>query len=213
MGQRLVVDIKKNNETLASIYYHWRAYFCSTIYELAKLSETILEAQKNNKNELEAILTMLETDEEYTRYYDGEKQIRSGGVRETDEDIQAAKELFPNRHIKRENVDRNCGIITFTKEGIEHFHDWEEGHADIHLDTHEICNNVDLDPDPFELETEYETDEDGEQYVANYFSGKVSINGKTCPVDAFDCTCESILELVDFMDKEFEEYRKNLPHT
>ena len=206
MGQRLVVDLVENGVVIAAVYYHWSAYFASTIDELANLSNAILKAEKENKNKLLSVIEMLEQEEEY-RHLDGTIEKRSGGICGTPEDMKAAETLFPDYKFKAENVDRNCGIISLTKEGIDNCHDWEEGHAEINLDTHEIINDVDIDPDPFELEAEY-TEEDGERYIDYYISGKVTINGRTCPIDAFDCTCETIIQLKDFMDKEYEIYRQ-----
>ena len=183
MGQRLVVDLIQNDKVVAAIYYHWSAYFASTIYELAKLSKAILKAEEENKDKLFAIIQMLEEDQVYQ--FMNEDKIRHGGVCGSNEEMEAAMKLFPNYIPKRENLNRNCGIISFTEEGIKDFHDWEEGHAEINLDTHEISNDVDLDPQPYTVD----------------IYGNVSINGKTSPVNAWDCDCESIIELFDFLDK------------
>jgi hypothetical protein len=60
MGQRLVIDLLENGERVASLYYHWSAYFVSTLDELAHLSRTILEAEKTGKDKILAIIEMLE---------------------------------------------------------------------------------------------------------------------------------------------------------
>ena len=209
MGQRLVVDIIQKDKVVAAIYYHWSAYFCSTIYELAKLSEAILKAQKEGKDKLLAVIECLEEEEEYTEY-NGNKRMRCGGVRGRPEEYEAAKRLYPNHIFKTEEVDRNCGLISFTEEGIDSFHSWSEGDASINLDTLEIENSVTLDPDPFEFKDAeaVNEDEDGCDYC--YYSGKIKINGRTSPVDAFDCNCESILELFDFMDKKYKIYKDKM---
>ena len=210
MGQRLVVQIIKNDKPIAAIYYHWSAYFASTIDELAKLSRAILDAKKHDKDELLAILDMLEQVKilHVPRIGGAVKdEIRRGGVVNKPEEIKAAQHMFPNREIKQEFIDRNNGLIAFTEQGIKDFMDWSEGDASINLDTLEICNEVNLDPYPFEFDAEYEEDEYGEQCVSRYLSGRITINEKTCPVDAFDCTCESILELHDFMNREYAVFR------
>ena len=211
MGQRLVIDLIKDDKVVAAVYYHWSAYFCSTIYELGKLSKAILKAEEKGKDKLFAVLQMLEQDEIHTQY-NGEHIVRRGGVCGKPEEIKAAAELFPN-YFPKTNVDRNCGLMAFTEEGIKDLHDWEEGHAEIDLDTLEITNNVDLDPEPFMFDATYCEDEYGYKYVEEFNSGKILINGKISPVDAFDCDCKSILELIDWMKKEYQILRAQNTET
>lgn len=204
MGQRLVVDLVQNDKVVAAIYYHWSAYFASTIFELTKLSKAILAAEKEGKDKVLSIIEMLETKEEH-KNYKGEIEVRCGGVRR--EELEFAKKMYPDHEFEHEHVSRNCGIIALTEEGIRNFNDWEEGLARINLATHEISNDVCLDPDPFELDADYEVDEYGFKYITRFNSGKITINGKSCDVDAFDCDCESIIKLAEFMDKEYRVYQ------
>lgn len=212
MGQRLVIDLVQNDKIVAAVYFHWSAYFSSTIYELARLSGVILNAEKTGKDKLLAIVEELEKETDHpsmvAALFGGSgTEKRRGGVRGLPEELEAAKKLFPNHDFKTENVNRNEGLISFTQEGIQSFHDWEEGLAVINLDTHEIDNRVGYEPHPFVFaDAEYETDEDGYEYVQYYNSGRISINGKICPVDSFHCTCESIQDLADFMERELKLY-------
>lgn len=206
MGQRLVVDLIENDEVVAAVYYHWSAYFTTTIYELAKLSEAILKAKKENKNELLAVIECLE---EKTKNY--REEDVTGGIRGTPEEFEVAKMLFPNHKFETELVDRSYGIISLTKDGIQSYHDREEGHAEINLDTLEISNSVTLDADPFEfVDASYE-EEDGEKYFAYAETGKIKLNGHICEIDAFDCTCEEMVKLAEWMEQEWEVYNKNNP--
>ncbi len=203
MGQRLVIDLIQNGEIVAAVYYHWSAYFASTVHELAELSEAIATAVATGKNKLEAIVDKLEG---VSKNYRGE--LIRGGVRGDPEELKAASIILPNRIFKTEFVDRNQGIISFTKEGIENYHDWEEGHAEIDLDNLTISNNVTLEADPFVfVDAVYETDEDGYEYMEYAETGRIRINGRTCPIDAFDCTCLEIMQLEDFMNREWEIHR------
>ena len=204
MGQRLVIDLIKDNKVVAAVYYHWSAYFASTVYELGRLSEAILKADKEGKDKLFAIVQCLEEDEQYTDF-DGNKHIRYGGVCGTPEEIKAAKKMFPNYVPKTEYVNRNCGIITFTEERINNFHDWEEGHGEINLDTLEVSHDVTLDPYPFEFDAQTDEDENGDLCEYEFNSGKIKINGKFSPVDAFEGDCESMIKLVKFMKTEYEK--------
>ena len=203
MGQRLVVDLIQNGKVVAVVYYHWSAYFISTIHELAALSEAIIEAEATGKNKLEAIVDKLEG---VSTNYSGET-VR-GGVRYGIEELEAASKMIPNKVFKTEFVDRNQGVISFTEEGIKHFHDWEEGHAEIDLDNLTISNNVTLEPDPFVfVDAVYETDEDGYEYMDYVETGRIRLNGRTCQIDAFNCGCGEIIQLEDFINREWEIYR------
>ena len=191
MGQRLVVDLVEDGEVVAAVYYHWSAYFCSTIYELAKLSETILAAEKSGEDKLLAIVKYLETEKEFPDLFEEGKinKVRGGLSVVHPEEHAAAKKLFPDHEFATKNIDRNEGLITFTEKGIQENHMIMEGYATIDLDTHSVRNTVSYDPDPFEFSD---------------MSGRISINGKTCSVNVFDCTCESVIELAEFMATELK---------
>lgn len=207
MGQRLVIDLIQDDEVVASVYYHWSAYFGSTIAELANLSEAILEADKAGKDKLLAVIERLETVHAHIDYK-GDEELRRGGVRGVEKEYEAAKKLFPNHEFATEHVDRNEGIISFTKEGIESYHNWGEGFASIDLGTLEISNSVEYEPDPFEfVDAEYE-EENGYKYITVINSGRVGINGKISPVDAFDCNCVSVIELMNFLNTEYKKYMR-----
>ena len=190
MGQRLVVDLYKNKKKVASIYYHWSAYFESTIYELTNLSHDILQAEKEHKDPLLGIIEGLEE--------------RGGGLRggyapNYKDELDAALALFPD-HKLSEKVSRNKGLISFTEEGMESFRDWLEGHAIIELDSHKIFNGVSYDGERW-LEYDYTpVGPDGEGgCIQSAKSGVVSDGDKTCKVNAFELTCEEIFELAEFI--------------
>lgn len=204
MGQRLVIDLIQGDKVVAAIYYHWSAYFISTIMELAKLSKAILEAEKEGKDKLLAVITKLEENEKYYDFSSKEYSLRSGGI--IAEDLDKAKELYPDWQFKTKYIDRNCGLIALSDTQIGHLHDWEEGHANIHLDTHEIENSVDLDAAPFEfVDAIYETDEYDYSYPVQFESGRIKYKDRICNIDSFDCTCETIQELADFIEKALKE--------
>ena len=209
MGQRLVVDLIKDDKIVAAVYYHWSAYFGSTVDELASLSRAILEANRTGKDKLFAVIQLLETNK-FSTDCRGNLIIRSGGIEGIPEEQQAARKMFPN-FIPKTNVNRTCGLVALTEKGIESFHDWEEGHAEINLDTLEVSHDVTLDPHPFEFDAETIVDEDGyfKEYV--FHSGKIKINGKTLPINAFEGTCESFIKLDEMMKEEANKIRPTAP--
>ena len=208
MGQRLVIDLIQNDEIVAAVYYHWSAYFGSTVGELAKLSRAILDKEKYGANRLLAVLKVLQEPTRNLR--DGISRGGVSGGYENEKEMAMVKKLFPNYKLETDFVDRNEGLIAFTKEGIDDFHRWEEGHAEINLDTLEISNSVDLDSFPFEfVDAVYEKDDD-EEYFSYAESGIIRINGHTSTIDAFDCTCEEIIKLEEWMEKEYEEWKSGM---
>ena len=183
MGQRLVIELIEHDDVVASIYFHWSAYFSPAIQELKYISDDILEAG-NSKDVMLAILEGLEK--------------RGGGLRCTPEDMIEAKKLFPDRKFKNpEKINRNDGIITFISNGITDFYNHADGFASINLDTKQIINRVWEEPEPFEFTT---TEEDG--IMKPQF---VMYKKMVCPVKPSDMTCESVQRLYEFMEKRFEE--------
>lgn len=195
MGQRLVVALISGKEVVAAVYYHWSAYFDSTIYRLCELSEDILKAEKEARDPLLGILEGLAK--------------RGGGVRGGDnpeKELAAVHQLYPT-YVNPEEYSRNDGIITFTKDGLDGFYYWADGFASINLDTHLIHNGVWYEGGDW-LEYEYEdVGPNGEGgFIQTVNSGKVHNGEKICDVDAFNLTCEEIFKLAEFIGiKEPEE--------
>lgn len=130
MGQRLTVDILDNGERIAIVYYHWSAYFDSTIYELELLKNDIVAAKKEGKDVLLAIIDGLEK--------------RGGGLDLSFRSRKAAKNKWPDRIFKL-NIDRNDGIISIEEQDIKEVYAATEGTASIDIDTEEVITKVDLE--------------------------------------------------------------------
>lgn len=130
MGQRLTIEIKDDNKTIAVIYYHWSAYFSSTIYELKAVKDDIVRAKENGQDILLSIIDGLEQ--------------RGGGLG-IDPDTRAlAKEKYPNREFTMD-INRNDGLIFLAEKDIEDTLDWSEGWASIDIETEEVLDDVDLE--------------------------------------------------------------------
>ena len=137
MGQRLVVSLIENEETIAVVYYHWSAYFQSTIYELRDLCKDILKAKGEGKDILPAVLDGLEA--------------KGGGIGFSPDNLLEAAKRFPAR-ANREDVSRNNGLMFLGEKEIKDTLAMAEGTAKIYLDTGEVSNDVDhCDYIPWEL--------------------------------------------------------------
>ena len=128
MGQRLVVElIDGNGDTIAAVYYHWSAYFGSTIAELATLSKDILRAKKDKKDILLAVLDGLER--------------RGGGLGVNPRNYAEAQKRFPGRTFKQD-ISRNDGLLYLGEEEIKETINMAEGLAAIYIDLEEVTNDV-----------------------------------------------------------------------
>ena len=187
MGQRLVIYVNDGDEPKCAIYYHWSAYFKSAVAETTKVCQAIMEAERNNKDVILSIERMLEE--------------QAGGIRNTEEDIEYVKEHYPTESLKLGS--RNRGIMTMLKSGIESFEAWSEGDVYIDLKTRKIDFGVFLDPEPFEIGSNF-TQSLGDAGVIidtmKKGSGYVRREKFVCSVDVYnDLTIENIEDLYAFL--------------
>ena len=120
MGQRLNVEIVVKSRTIANVYMHWSAYTSSSLM----VTNDIIKAFKNIKEEdLENI------EEIYKRI---QEALPNSSINEI-ERIELEKQGITNLK-KVKNVDRNDGLISFSKKGIKETRDWEEGRTTIDIE-------------------------------------------------------------------------------
>ena len=126
MGQRLNIEIKENEKTLANAYYHWSAYTDSSL----GLTEHILkniDFFKHENNIINAI-RLLET--------------TGAGL------TFKEKALFKKDFADFENIEfeectgRNDGLIAISESGIRDTRSWEEGRVEIDLTNKTVNFNV-----------------------------------------------------------------------
>jgi len=123
MGQRLVINIKKDNKRIANIYYHWSAYpftaMQATKYILDNFCNTNIEVM-GNKSLILRLIRILEDN--------------GGGV--SLDDYEYVKNLYPNEEFKQDG-NRNYGLIRISNKSNE-----EEGFVEIDVTNHMIYNDV-----------------------------------------------------------------------
>lgn len=129
MGQRLVLTIKKDNEPVFNIYYHWLAYTQSAILEAKAIYDVLRTCDQNDKKAMirAVALYLLNTnDEEFIKMVDaiynkeGELTSCHGGLKP--DSFQAFINDNPDLDtidFKMMNDDRNRneGIMSITKKG------------------------------------------------------------------------------------------------
>lgn len=131
MGQRLTVDILENGKRIAIVYYHWSAYFDSTIYELEYLKNDVVTAKNNGKSDvLLAIIDGLEK--------------RGGGLGIDPRTRNEAEMRWPDRTFTID-INRNCGLIFINEQDIKETYKMNEGTASIDIATEEVITKVKLE--------------------------------------------------------------------
>lgn len=119
MGQRLNIEIINDDKVLANAYYHWAGYTTSAI----SLTETILHSFIDDG------------------CYDLPKAIallKSTGATFTPKENDLAllnNELIQFTLTDKDTINRNKGLISFSKEGIEETEYWEEARVTINIES------------------------------------------------------------------------------
>ena len=133
MGQRLNIEIQKDNKTLANAYYHWSAYSSSACEMTQQIADYINKNPQTCDDVLYAIRILEHTGAGLTNNYPNE--------------LKSAQEMFPTEKFE-EHKGRNCGLLAITDVGIEETRSWEEGRVTINLDNKTINFAVYWEYDP-----------------------------------------------------------------
>lgn len=129
MGQRLVINIKRDEEIIANGYYHWSAYTGSAL-ELGKQILVELAASKEKFDSDIALAYHL--------------LKHTGAKLNQEEELNLRKDpslypeirdyFFSECESYKELVDRTEGLISVTPKGIASSEEWAEGDVSIDLD-------------------------------------------------------------------------------
>lgn len=139
MGQRLNIEIKKNNKIVANSYYHWSAYSKESL-QLAKKIIDKYEEVKEDNDILYAI-----------------RLLGLSGAGITREGISYLYKNIPNFDISETLPSdnpfsqpykwvlargRDDGLVGFTEEDINETRSWEEGRITLDMDNKTFDFNV-----------------------------------------------------------------------
>lgn len=135
MGQRLVLTIKKDEENVAAIYYHWSGYTRSSFYEIKQLLDDYdSEAIQRIDDVRLKILRCIE--------------LHGGGL-DADE-RNNFESMYPGVEYQKE-INSNYGLVSLTQKGIEHTEFYGEEFAVLDLDDKRIINRVFSQQEPEEV--------------------------------------------------------------
>ena len=130
MGQRLVTTIRYEGKDIAKMYYHWSAYSVSALREAREIIDFIPEEIDSERN---LILNLIHFCEHNGGGIDG-------GLDSSE--WKYIQNMFPDEKFKADNIDRNCGLIAISENGMKEMEYWSEGDITIDLDERKIYNEV-----------------------------------------------------------------------
>lgn len=126
MGQRLVITITDNWNVVAAIYYHWSAYTVCALEEAKKIIDALRDKDWDTDEDMALDLI---------RFCEN-----NGGGLADESELEYAKQMFPDKEFKVDNISRNDGVIAISPRGIGRLQRYSEG--DIQLDFDDECSVV-----------------------------------------------------------------------
>ncbi len=143
MGQRLNIEIRKEDKVLANAYYHWFGYTSSSLQLTSEILKNIDNV--NFDNDVAKAVKLLE--------------VTGAGL--TKSEFGFLSDDIKNITFKSA-IDRNSGYVAISEKGISDTQYGEEARVEIHLDTKNIKLKIYWDVD----EDDYDADDMPEFYEA-----------------------------------------------
>ena len=193
MGQRLVVTIERNEQSLAKLYFHWSAYTGDALY----VTRDIVHCIYNHKEETdrEMLLRLIRFCEK-----------RGGGI-DGGEGSNAWKYIvttYPGEKFKSEGISCSDGLIAIDEDSMEEMQIYSEGDVYINLDEDMI--NFGVYAGYEELDEYLEIMGEDEEFEGltekdipyiDYELGNINVNDIDAIVDAFEKT-DDVHNLIRF---------------
>lgn len=174
MGQRLVITVRKEQEDIAKIYFHWSGYSVSALEETRSLLEDI----DTNEEDIKKLqLNIIRACESMGGGIDG-----GAGS----EEFSYVCNMFPNVSFK-EYSNRNCGLVALSENDMEKIQRWSNGNIVIDLDYNRIYNSV------------FHEYHSLEEYAADINKSADSVSCYESDIDISDFQVEYIDEVIDFI--------------
>ena len=229
MGERLVIHIKRDDVSLATLYYHWSAYTHTAIIRLKDLyNHVLVNANRMDDNELRlALIHYAEHSTPYGYFDDVTKLQRMkseveektdesslmrqflhmhGGVSAEDKDF--VKTIFPEEEFVFDDISRNEGLVSISQESMNNSISWADGLVEIDLSENMVNFGVLW---VYDLEDYFEYLEDME------IEDRVNPDDITeIPIDISNFELNEInvvADIMDSLDSEYFRYGKNYFQT
>lgn len=130
MGQRLTIEIKNKDKSLACAYYHWSGYTDSSLQILNLFMEaySLLKDKNEISDQYKAVIALRAT---------------GAGLIENPNDVLDSTDIPEEIYFEDEEIlDRNAGLIYISNDNIEDALYWSEGPITIDLESETICFEV-----------------------------------------------------------------------
>ena len=123
MGQRLVVSINRNDNSIAKLYFHWSAYTGDALYVTRDIIHCIYNHEEETDREM--LLRLI-------RFCEN----RGGGIDggEGSKAWQYSTITYPGEQFKTEEISRSDGLIAIDEDSMEEMQGYSEGDVYIDLD-------------------------------------------------------------------------------
>ena len=144
MGQRLNIEIRKDDKVLANAYYHWSGYTSSSLELTSEILKNIDNVNFDN-DVLKAV-----------------KLLESTGAGLTKSQFDFLSDDIKNNITFKSAINRNDGLIAISEKEISDTQYYEEARVEIHLDTKNIKLKLYWDV----AEDDYDADDMPEFYEA-----------------------------------------------
>jgi hypothetical protein len=135
MGQRLNIEIVRNDKTIANCYYHWSAYTTSALATALMVLADYEKLSKENLPDEVFAVKLFENCSSFS-FFNGDTNY--AGLSESSYEYMTSK--YPDYEFNKA-VDRNAGLIGVTEEDMENTRNWEEGTLYIYIDKKMIDNS------------------------------------------------------------------------
>ena len=134
MGQRLIFELKDNEEVFAVSYFHWSAYYVDAMYTMESYLKEYKKRKKNNPelgNKMNAIIAL--------------QSVCSGidyDIGDTYSTIKYLNKFFGDYITFKIGTNRNEGLIALWKKGIESLSYYGEGTISYDIDSNMIDTDL-----------------------------------------------------------------------
>ena len=168
MGQRLTIQIFKNKEqeqSLATLYYHWSAYTESALEELKSFYSKYLRYLDTQKRYQKAaqdhplpgdvVLPTSDLDATVVAIYQAIIEDGGGFAFKEHEKATQLHPILDSYADPNRLAHRSCGILAFSEEVQEVLYSWSEGNINLYLDEEDF---------EFDVYCSYDVSEDQELF-------------------------------------------------
>jgi hypothetical protein len=231
MGERLVVQIQRNDKLIATSYYHWSAYTEPALRIVKSMYDRVLrQAGSMSDEQLQLAIIRFAECSTYLGYFETaterdeainqcrmDNKNKPKAVQQLMEsliyshggldpcDMEMASKLFPNERFESDGVSRNEGLVAISNESMQSQCDWAQSIVTINLDKGVVFNGAIYEYDKQSYMSEVE-DYDDEYYIAPDMLPKIPIDLAEFNLDEIDL----VIEMIEITSCDWVKYEEKI---